>query len=92
VSTSLLLQGNLYYSGRISTVDLLVLGSAAFNTENVHFSFLKTSYLNEEVKCTDPFSKGSQHKVRPNGSKTASLTTISIVIKSLTISITSETF
>ncbi len=30
------------------------LGSAAFNIENIAFFFYKTSYLNEEVSCTEP--------------------------------------
>ncbi len=41
--------GNPYLRGRISTVDLLVL--AAFKTEIM----IDISYLNNEVKCTEPF-------------------------------------
>ncbi len=31
--------------------------SVAFNTKNVLFLFYKTSYLNEEVNCIEPFPK-----------------------------------
>jgi hypothetical protein len=42
---------------RLSTADLLVLTSldpAAFYFENISDLFHKTSYLNEEVNCTEP--------------------------------------
>jgi hypothetical protein len=41
----------------LSTADLLVLTSLVklnFYTENIIYHFYNTSYLNEEVNCTDP--------------------------------------
>jgi hypothetical protein len=48
--------GNSKRRGRLSTVELLVLTSfsAHFYIENIIFLFTKTSYLNEEVNCTEP--------------------------------------
>jgi hypothetical protein len=42
---------------KFSTVDLLVLTSLklpAFDMANIIYFFTKTSYLNEEVNCTEP--------------------------------------
>jgi hypothetical protein len=50
--------GKAYLRGRISTVDLLVLTSldeVLFNLKLYFPFFTKTTYLNEEVNCTDPF-------------------------------------
>ncbi len=51
--------GKLYCTGRLSTVNLLVLTSLyklLFYNENILYIlfFHKTSYLNEEVNCTEP--------------------------------------
>ncbi len=45
--------GNTYWSGRISTVDLLVLTSSDQLILIHKNSFHKTSFLNEVVNCTD---------------------------------------
>jgi len=48
--------GNPYGRGRLSTVDLLVLTSLdkLLFILKYYFPFYKTSYLNEEVNCTEP--------------------------------------
>ena len=49
-------QGNLTEWRRLSTVDLLVsvYRPNAFDIANIIYYIYKTSYLNEEVKCTEP--------------------------------------
>jgi len=49
-------QGKPYRKGSICTVDLLVLTSLdkLIQTETNFFFFTKTTYLNEEVNCTEP--------------------------------------
>ncbi len=48
-------------TGRLSTIDLLVLTSedqlTPFDIANIIYFFCKTSYLNEEVICTEPSRK-----------------------------------
>jgi hypothetical protein len=52
------LAGKSYWTGRISTVDLLVLSSLNFlfilNAYYLRFSQNELPYLNEEVNCTEP--------------------------------------
>ncbi len=50
--------GKSFWRGRLSAVDLLVLTSLDqlfIYIENIINLFYKTSYLNEEVNCTEPF-------------------------------------
>ncbi len=49
--------GTSYWRGRLSTVDLRVLASLnqlLFYIEIIIILFYKTSYLNEEINCTEP--------------------------------------
>ncbi len=53
----LFIPGKSYWRGRLRTVDLFVLTSLdqlIFGIENINYLLYKTSYLNEEVNCTEP--------------------------------------
>ncbi len=53
----MMIAGKSYLGGRFSTVDLLVLTSLdqfVSKLKILFFLFYKTSYLNEEVNCTEP--------------------------------------
>jgi len=55
--TLMLIAGNPYRRGRISTVDLLALTKSfqlLFIYMNIYFLFYKTTYLDVEVNCTEP--------------------------------------
>ncbi len=43
-----------YWRRRLSTVDLLVVWFSSFLYQNINYIFYHTSYLNEEVSCTEP--------------------------------------
>jgi hypothetical protein len=60
--------GNPYWTGRLSTIDLLVLTSLGelILTLKLHiYIFTKPTYLNEEVKCTEPFRSVKSSQVLP---------------------------
>jgi hypothetical protein len=47
--------GKPYWRRRLSTIDVLELTSSAFYIESIISPRYKTSFLNEEVNCTEPF-------------------------------------
>jgi hypothetical protein len=60
--------GKSYRRESLRTVDLLVLSNIdqILFTMNILFTFLQTSYLNEEVICRDPFPEASIPWIKRN--------------------------